>query len=103
MNYEVIVLVKTGNPIDKILEYFEKGAITFKHIVYKDHKLDQQIDGHTKCDLLFIQLSIDRKIRLSEVSIPCLRFILYRVNHFVPFNAVNSWFENTNNDNNQKI
>ena len=48
MKYEIIALIRCGEPTYKILEYFKDNSISIKHQVFNKHKLDQDIDGTAK-------------------------------------------------------
>ena len=94
MKYEIIALIATESEesVKGTLEYFNSCADTTKHILFNNHKLDQKIGDIEKCDILVIQVETEKKLVASDISIPSIRFLIYRVDSFIPFNAVNSWF-----------
>ena len=94
MKYEIIALIakESEEAIKSTLEYFNSCADTIKHIVFNNRKLDQKIGDIEECDILLIQVETGKKIVASDISIPCIRFLIYKVDSFVPFNAVSSWF-----------
>lgn len=105
--YEAIILMDldcTQENIDAAIACFSPYTpSTLKHQLIRNVPLAYSINGKLIMNFLVIQITTEEtkipasKIRLLDVE-SVHRFRIYKVEHFVPFSAMQSWYNKDNKE-----